>query len=175
MPGVFWAVINSRDRDLWNTHPAEISPHLSNYVQFYFQSFFLISVWNDLKFLQTGDLGSSQKFPLSKRKGLFYCHVGRTWDHVLESEKGEIKKKFKKERKKTKKNLSKDTLLPWILSQLYNKDLQEADSSARQLWELHTHQTTNLGSDHHLQGYFKKDLLKIFWERNSSCLLLSSI
>lgn len=60
-----------------------------------------------------------------------------------------------------KKNLSKDTLLPWILSQLYNKDLQEADSSARQLWELHTHQTTNLGSNHHLQGYFKKDLLKI--------------
>lgn len=42
--------------------------------------------------------------------------------------------------------MSKDTLLPWIPSQLYNKDLQEADSSARQLCELHSHHTTNLGA-----------------------------
>lgn len=42
--------------------------------------------------------------------------------------------------------MSKDTLLPRTPSQLYNKDLQEADSSARQLCELHTHRTTSLGS-----------------------------
>lgn len=33
-----------------------------------------------------GDVGSSQKCPLSGRKALFYCYVGET-------EKGEIKKK----------------------------------------------------------------------------------
>lgn len=72
--------------------------------------------------------------------------------HVLESEKGEIKIIFKRIKRKGKKknNLSKDTLLQQNLSQLYKKALQQVNSSARQLWELHTQQTTNLGSNHHL-------------------------
>lgn len=112
---------------------------------------------------RAGDLRRSQKYPLPEWKTLFYCHGGRTWNHVTESGKGEIKIIFKKleAKEKKKNNLSKDTLLPRNLSQLYKKALQQANSSARQLWELHTQQTTNLGSNHHLQHYSKKDLLKI--------------
>lgn len=55
----------------------------------------------------TSDLGSYQKCPLTERKGLFYCHVSRTWDHVLESEKGEIKKKKKIKKGKKKRTCQK--------------------------------------------------------------------
>lgn len=77
--------------------------------------------------------------------------------------KGWNKNDFKKLKGKEKKNnnFSRDILLPQNLSQLYKKALQQANSSARQLWELHTQQTTNLSSNHHLQCYSKKDLLKI--------------
>lgn len=59
-----------------------------------------------------GDLGKNQKYPLPKRKALFYCHGGRAWNLVLESEKGEIEIIFKKlkGKKKKKNNLSKEIL-----------------------------------------------------------------
>lgn len=92
---------------------------------------------------------------LSWRQDLKPCaRVRKGWN------KNNFIKKIKRKGKK-KNNLSKNTLLPWNPSQLYKKPLQQANSSARQLWELHTQLTTNLSSNHHLQCYSKKDLLKI--------------
>lgn len=53
-----------------------------------------------------GDLGKSQKYPLPKRKALFYCHGGRAWNHVLESEKGEIEIIFKKLKGKKRRKIT---------------------------------------------------------------------
>lgn len=75
---------------------------------------------------------------------------------MLESEKGEIE--LKKKGEKRKRTCQKDILLPRSQSQLYKEDLQEADRFARQLWELHTRQTTNLSSNHHLQERFAQNL-----------------
>lgn len=108
--------------------------------------------------------GEKSEIPTAKKKNSILlsrrpdlkarARVGKGWNKKW-------LKKLKGKGKKKKNNLSKDTLLPRNLSQLYKKALLQANSSARQLWELHTQQTTNLGSNHHLQCYFKKDLLKI--------------
>lgn len=61
---------------------------------------------------RAGDLGRSQKRSLPERKALFYCHGGRTWNHVLESGKGEIKIiLFKKLKGKEKRKITCQKIL----------------------------------------------------------------
>lgn len=80
---------------------------------------------------KAGGFGEQSEMPTIRKKkpiSLSCRQDLRSWAGVREGRKKKIKRKEKK-----KKNWSKDTLLPWIMSQLYSKDVQEADSSARQL------------------------------------------